>query len=327
MEYYSNKDSGVAVRIFELGVRQFAEEVPYVIGYLEFLLSINDDTNARALFERSALKIPAADARPLWETWARFEYMHGDLAAVRKLETRWAEAFPADSPLKRFAQRHTYAGVDEIALRDLGLRARQAGPSAPAAPAAAPAQMAAGGVRRALPPHMPQPRLAPPVPPFPPRGISPAAGPRVPPGSASPAKRDRSPPRSPGGGDMKRARAASPLPPAGPARPPARFAPHGPGVPLGNRSPVPPTGRVPPRAAAVPDRDRSGLPKSLAWFIGVLPSARTFDGPVFRPDDIMGLFSNISAGGQGVGPGAGSGAMPRPGMARPPARFAPGRRY
>ncbi|GMK56794.1 hypothetical protein CspeluHIS016_0306340 [Cutaneotrichosporon spelunceum] len=213
MEYHSNKDAGVAVRIFELGVRNFAESVPFVIGYLEFLLSINDDTNARALFERSALKIPPAQARPLWETWARFEYVHGDLAAVHKLEARWAEAFPADSPLKRFAQRHTYAGVDEIALRDLGLRVRQSGAGAApasahtAAPPAAPAQ----APRRALPPHMARP----PVPPFPPRTASP-----IPP--SSPAKRDRSPPRSPH--PDKRAR---------PTSPPRRFAP------AGGRSPRP----------------------------------------------------------------------------------------
>ncbi|BEI92019.1 uncharacterized protein CcaverHIS019_0408390 [Cutaneotrichosporon cavernicola] len=307
MEYHSNKDSGVAVRIFELGIRQFADEVPFVIGYLEFLLSINDDTNARALFERSALKIAPALARPLWETWARFEYMHGDLAAVHKLEARWAEAFPSDSPLKRFAQRHTYAGVDEIALRDLGLRARQGGAGPAAAPhtAAPPAAPAPGPALRgrAIPPHMARP----PVPPFPPRTASP-----IPP--SSPAKRDRSPPRSPRP-DIKRAR---------PASPPRRFAP------VGGHSPVPPPRGRGPQPPPGSERDRSGLPTALSWFVGTLPPTRQFDGPIFRPDDIMGLFSNISPAGLGVGIGVGAGAAaPRPPMppARPPARFAPGRRF
>jgi cleavage stimulation factor subunit 3 len=46
------------------------------------------------LFERSALKIPADKARPLWDAWAKYEYMYGDLGAVQKLETRFAEVFP-----------------------------------------------------------------------------------------------------------------------------------------------------------------------------------------------------------------------------------------
>jgi hypothetical protein len=50
--------------------------------------------DARALFERSALNIPAEKARPLWDAWARYEYMYGDLAAVTKLEARFAEVFP-----------------------------------------------------------------------------------------------------------------------------------------------------------------------------------------------------------------------------------------
>ena len=65
--------------------------------------------------------------------------MYGDLSGVHKLEARFAEVFPngewptsradEDSPLKRFAQRFTYNGLDQIALRDLGFGARQAPPS------------------------------------------------------------------------------------------------------------------------------------------------------------------------------------------------------
>ena len=45
MEYHANKDSGVAIRIFELGFKLFSEDVEYVVRYLQFLLSINDDTS------------------------------------------------------------------------------------------------------------------------------------------------------------------------------------------------------------------------------------------------------------------------------------------
>ena len=39
----------MAIRIFELGFKLFSEEVEYVVRYLQFLLSINDDTSALPL--------------------------------------------------------------------------------------------------------------------------------------------------------------------------------------------------------------------------------------------------------------------------------------
>lgn len=40
------------------------------------------------------MKISATKARPLWDTWARYEYMYADLGAVQKLEARFAEVYP-----------------------------------------------------------------------------------------------------------------------------------------------------------------------------------------------------------------------------------------
>jgi len=45
VEFHSNKDSAVAIRIFELGLKLFAEDVDYVVRYLQFLLNVNDDTS------------------------------------------------------------------------------------------------------------------------------------------------------------------------------------------------------------------------------------------------------------------------------------------
>lgn len=76
-------------------------------------------------------------ARPIWETWANYEYNFGDLTAAAKLEKRIAEVYPdgasfscfvafefipfaADLPMRRFAQRHVYCNHDAIAIRDLG---------------------------------------------------------------------------------------------------------------------------------------------------------------------------------------------------------------
>ena len=55
MEYHINKDSSVAIRIFELGFKLFSDEVDYVVQYLQFLLSINDDTSEYQPSQRKPL--------------------------------------------------------------------------------------------------------------------------------------------------------------------------------------------------------------------------------------------------------------------------------
>ena len=52
MEYHSNKDPAVAIRIFELGFKVFSEDVDYVVRYLQFLLSVNDDSSKLILHYR-----------------------------------------------------------------------------------------------------------------------------------------------------------------------------------------------------------------------------------------------------------------------------------
>lgn len=104
--------NGVASRIFEKGLESFGDEVEFVLRYLGFLISVNDDNStwlcfygsrsawlnfppdARALFERVIPTFSAERARPLWERWARYEYQFGDLEAAQKLEKRIAEVYP-----------------------------------------------------------------------------------------------------------------------------------------------------------------------------------------------------------------------------------------
>lgn len=49
MEYHSNKDAAVAIRIFKLGLQLFSEDVPYILRYLNFLITINDDQSKRLI--------------------------------------------------------------------------------------------------------------------------------------------------------------------------------------------------------------------------------------------------------------------------------------
>ena len=50
MEYHFTKATDVATRIYETGLKQFGEDPEYVIRYLKFLISINDENSASPLF-------------------------------------------------------------------------------------------------------------------------------------------------------------------------------------------------------------------------------------------------------------------------------------
>lgn len=111
MEYHCYNEKPVVMRIFEKGLELFGDEIQFVLRYLGFLISINDENSkwcvlamcscflchldARALFERVIGTFPPDHARPLWERWARYEYQYGDLEAAQKLEKRIAEVYPS----------------------------------------------------------------------------------------------------------------------------------------------------------------------------------------------------------------------------------------
>ncbi|TCD68366.1 mRNA 3'-end-processing protein rna14 [Steccherinum ochraceum] len=128
MEYHCTKTTETSMRIFERALEKFPTEEELAVRYLGFLISINDDSNARALFEKVITKFSPERAKTIWDRWARYEYQYGTLQAAKELEKRIAEAYPNDPPIKRFADRHKYLNIDTIAVRDLGFRFNR-GPS------------------------------------------------------------------------------------------------------------------------------------------------------------------------------------------------------
>lgn len=42
MEYHCNKDSTIATKIFELGLKAFPDQVDFATKFLEFQIEIND---------------------------------------------------------------------------------------------------------------------------------------------------------------------------------------------------------------------------------------------------------------------------------------------
>ena len=195
-----------------------------------------------------------------------------------------------DSPLKRFAQRFTYNGIDEIALRNLGFRVRSR-PSPLPQPQPQPNFTAMTGVIGGVSFSPVQKRSAP-------------ESSRSPPKRRESFDRSRSPTRSDhGSGAYKRYRAASPPPRRFPlperdrvprynGPPPRERERERSPLPLSlpliprreDRAPLPPPPAPAPLPLALQPRDqldRSGLTKPLAWFIASLPSARSFDGEYF----------------------------------------------
>lgn len=122
MEHQCSKDSAIAVRIFRMGMKQFDRVEPFVLAFLDFLIAVKDDANARALFEQAAPKLE--QSRQLCAVFYAYEAMYGDLVAARKLAARMDELFDDGSPLSSFGARHSFQGLDPIATRDLGLNDR-----------------------------------------------------------------------------------------------------------------------------------------------------------------------------------------------------------
>ncbi|KAK7447756.1 mRNA 3'-end-processing protein rna14 [Stygiomarasmius scandens] len=120
MEFHCSADTTVAARIFELGMNTHSREEDFVLRYLSFLISQNDRSNARTLFERIVSTPPFEQSRSIWGYWSRYVYQYGTLDTARDLEKRMMEVFPHDPPIKRFAQRYTYLATDAIASRDVG---------------------------------------------------------------------------------------------------------------------------------------------------------------------------------------------------------------
>ncbi|KAK7041166.1 hypothetical protein R3P38DRAFT_3309991 [Favolaschia claudopus] len=122
LEYRTNVEDGgrVAIQTFEAGMEAFGGDASYVLSYLSFLLRINLQKNARELFERVIATFSPEEAKPIWDCWSESLYEYDNLESVLQTESRIAEIYPNDPPLKRFGRRHVYRGTDPIADHDLG---------------------------------------------------------------------------------------------------------------------------------------------------------------------------------------------------------------
>jgi len=114
LEYVTNKQPVVARNIFDRGLKTFGTELQYVLKYLDFLTSTNDDNNTRVVFEKVLSDengLSQQHALQVWNKFVEFEYSRGNLAGMHMVEKRRALAYPdvfTSSGLAQVARRFRF---------------------------------------------------------------------------------------------------------------------------------------------------------------------------------------------------------------------------
>jgi len=112
IEQHVNKDPTVSRKIYELGLRKFVNSTGFLLQYINFLVNLGDDVNARALFEKVLSTIPAERAPEIWNAFQKFETLCGNLDTIIKLEKRRSDAYPTSDPNGIFGLVQRYRFID-----------------------------------------------------------------------------------------------------------------------------------------------------------------------------------------------------------------------
>uniref|UniRef100_F1KXJ8 Cleavage stimulation factor subunit 3 n=1 Tax=Ascaris suum TaxID=6253 RepID=F1KXJ8_ASCSU len=94
MEYYCSKDTDVAIRVFDMGLKKYGDEPDYALAYADFLSHLNEDNNTRVVFERilTSGTMPPEKSLEIWDRYLEFESEVGDLSSILKVDQRRREA-------------------------------------------------------------------------------------------------------------------------------------------------------------------------------------------------------------------------------------------
>lgn len=90
MEYSCTKDQAIACKTFELGLKKFNDCPDYILSYIHFMNSLNEENNTRVLFERvlTTCSLQPKDTVEIWNSFLEFEAGIGDLTSITKVERR-----------------------------------------------------------------------------------------------------------------------------------------------------------------------------------------------------------------------------------------------
>jgi len=117
MEYHCTKDQAIACKIFELGLKKFNTCPDYILSYIHFMNSLNEENNTRVLFERvlTTCSLEPKDTVEIWNSFLEFEAGIGDLSSINKVERRRTAALE-----KVFAKcTETSWAIDKYKFQDL----------------------------------------------------------------------------------------------------------------------------------------------------------------------------------------------------------------
>lgn len=91
MEYYCTKDNNIAFNIFNLGLKKYSQNVDYILAYINYMTHLNEDHNARVLFERVLSPDNPINKQyqpAIWNEFLKFESQVGDIQSIKKVEKR-----------------------------------------------------------------------------------------------------------------------------------------------------------------------------------------------------------------------------------------------
>ena len=113
-------------KILERGVKLFPNDGYLPLEYIKHLISKDDTTNARAVFETTVSRFTSngtaasmAKAKPLFLFFHDYESKYGELTSIVRLEARMKEFFPEDPSLQQFASRFRTPGFDPMSVHPI----------------------------------------------------------------------------------------------------------------------------------------------------------------------------------------------------------------
>lgn len=113
-------------RILERGVKLYPDDAYLPLAYIQHLITKDDITNARAVFETtvnrftSGNKPPSvAKSKPLFVFFHEYESKYGELSQIVRLEKRMSELFPEDPTLRLFSTRYQTPQFDPLSAQPI----------------------------------------------------------------------------------------------------------------------------------------------------------------------------------------------------------------
>ena len=120
LEFICHKEPNIGLNILRVGAQKFGEDPDYVLHYIDYLIHLNDDSNIRALFEKSLSSIPLEKSKKIWNAFLDFETKYGDLTTIKSIEKRRAEAYPDEIlGFTSLAERYRFMDLFPCKMRDL----------------------------------------------------------------------------------------------------------------------------------------------------------------------------------------------------------------